>query len=131
MFSRRVIANYTAHQWETHAVFLFLCTTWIFDHNFGSRHAGKQIKGSIDAEDRLVSTKSLSHKNGPLDRRPGGVKVGQIFLHCAKTFFRNWHKSSHISADKTRSTFRCRVWNWDECNAQFLCNFDLHECTNT
>jgi len=64
------------------------CSFFIFVHNgvfgknFGSRHARKSIKGSIDAEDCLVSKKSLNHKNGPLDRRSGGVKVGQKFKKC-------------------------------------------------
>jgi len=31
-------------------------------HDFGSKHAKRSIKGSIDAADRLVSTKSLSQK---------------------------------------------------------------------
>ena len=46
-------------------------------HNFGSRHAGRSSKGSIDAEDRLVSKTSLSQNFGPWDWRPGRVKVGQ------------------------------------------------------
>ena len=32
-------------------------------HDFGSKHAKRSIKGSIDAADRLVSTKSLSQKS--------------------------------------------------------------------
>jgi len=46
-------------------------------HNFGSRHARRLSKGSIDAGDHLVSTKSLSQNFCPLDWRPGPVKVGQ------------------------------------------------------
>ena len=45
-------------------------------HNFGSRHARRSSKGSIDAED-LVSKTSLSQNFGPWDWRPGRVKVGQ------------------------------------------------------
>jgi len=36
-------------------------------HNFGSRHTRRSIKGSIDADDRLVSKTSLNHKNGSLN----------------------------------------------------------------
>jgi len=46
-------------------------------HNFGSRHARRSSKGSIDTGDHLVSKKSLSQNFGPLDWRPGPVKVGQ------------------------------------------------------
>jgi len=46
-------------------------------HNFGSRHARRLSKGSIDAGDHLVSKKSLSQNFGPLDWRPGPVKFGQ------------------------------------------------------
>jgi len=46
-------------------------------HNFGSRHARRSSKGSINTGDHLVSKKSLSQNFGPLDWRPGPVKVGQ------------------------------------------------------
>jgi len=46
-------------------------------HNFGSRHARRSSKGSIDAGDRVVSKSSLSQNFGPWDWRPGPVKVGQ------------------------------------------------------
>ena len=46
-------------------------------HNFGSSHARMSSKGSIDAEDRLVSKKGLSQNFGSLDWRPGPVKIGQ------------------------------------------------------
>jgi len=46
-------------------------------HNFGSRHARRSSKGSIDAGDRLVSKNSLRKNFGPWDWRPGPVKVGQ------------------------------------------------------
>jgi len=46
-------------------------------HNFGSRHARRSSKGSIDAGDYLVSTKSFSQNLGPLYWRPGPVKFGQ------------------------------------------------------
>ena len=36
-------------------------------NNFGSRHARRSSKGSIDAGDYLVSKKSLSQNFGPLD----------------------------------------------------------------
>ena len=45
-------------------------------HNFGYRHARRSSKGSIDAGDHLVSTKGLNQNFGPLDWRPGPVKVG-------------------------------------------------------
>jgi len=46
-------------------------------HNFGSRHARRSSKGSIDAGDRVVSNNSLRQNFGPWDWRPGLVKVGQ------------------------------------------------------
>jgi len=46
-------------------------------HNFSSRYARRSMKCSIDAADRLVSQKILSHKNDLLDWRLGPVKVGQ------------------------------------------------------
>jgi len=46
-------------------------------HNFGSRHARRSRKSSIDAGCRLVSKQSLSQNFGPLDWYPGHVKVGQ------------------------------------------------------
>jgi len=46
-------------------------------HNFGSRHARRSRKGFIDAGDHLISRQSLSQNFGPLDWRPGPVKVGQ------------------------------------------------------
>jgi len=46
-------------------------------HNFGSRHARRSSKVSIDAGDHLVSKKSLNQNFGPLDWRPGPVIVGQ------------------------------------------------------
>jgi len=47
------------------------------DHNFGSRHARRSSKGSIDAGNHLVFKKRLSQNFGPLDWRPGPVKFGQ------------------------------------------------------
>ena len=47
------------------------------DHTFGSRHARRSSKGSIDAGAHLVFKKRLSQNFGPLDWRPGPVKVGQ------------------------------------------------------
>jgi len=49
----------------------------LLGHNFGSRHARRSSKGSIDARDYLVSKKSFSQTFGPLDWCPGPVKVGQ------------------------------------------------------
>jgi len=49
----------------------FLC------HNFGSRHARKSRKNSIDADNCLVSKTSLSQNFGPWDWRPGRVKFIQ------------------------------------------------------
>jgi len=46
-------------------------------HNFGSRHARRSRKGSIDAGDHLVFKKRLSQNFDPLNWRPGPVKVGQ------------------------------------------------------
>jgi len=47
------------------------------DHNAGSKHGRRSSKSSIDAGDHLVSKKSLSQNFGPLDWRPGPVKIGQ------------------------------------------------------
>ena len=47
------------------------------DHNFGSRHARRSSKGSINAGYYLVSQKSFSQNFGPLNWRPGPIKVGQ------------------------------------------------------
>jgi len=46
-------------------------------HNFGSRHARRSSKGSINMGDHLVSKKSLSQNFGPLHWRPGPIKVAQ------------------------------------------------------
>ena len=46
-------------------------------HNFGSRHARRSSKSSIDAGDRVVSKNSSSQNFGPWDWRPGSVEVGQ------------------------------------------------------
>jgi len=57
-------------QWKTHgfsAVFGILSTKGFLGHIFCSRHARRSIKGSTHADDHLISTKSLSHKNGSLD----------------------------------------------------------------
>ena len=60
------------------------CIFWFWDikcfflgHNFGSRHARRSSKGSINAGDHLVSKKSFSQNFGQLDWRPGPVKVGK------------------------------------------------------
>ena len=50
-----------------------------FGHNFGSRHARRPIKGSIDAGDHLVSKTILSQNFDSLDWRSGPVKFGQNF----------------------------------------------------
>jgi len=47
-------------------------------HNFGSRHARRSSKGSIDAGDRVVSKNSFRQNFGPWDWRPGPVKVGKV-----------------------------------------------------
>jgi len=46
-------------------------------HTFGSLHARRSIKGSIDARDHAVSKKGLSQNFGSLDWRPGPVKISQ------------------------------------------------------
>jgi len=81
-------------------------------HNFGSRHARRSSKGSINAEDRLVSKTSLSQNFGPWDWRPGSVKVGQKTentptlrahprrtLHPNKKFFFNRTKKTSASVE--------------------------------
>ena len=74
----RVIASYCSREWETHAFFDFWGKMGFLGQNFGSRHARRSSKGSIDAGDHLVSKHSLSQNFGPWDCRPGPVKVGQI-----------------------------------------------------
>ena len=60
--------------------FLDFCAKCFFGgRSSGSRHARRSIKGSKDANDRLVSKISLSQKNGSLDWRPGPGKFGQKF----------------------------------------------------
>jgi len=73
----RVIASYSSRQWETHAFCDFGGKMGFLGHNFGSRHARRSSKGSIDARDHVVSTQNLSQNFGPWDWRPGPVKVGQ------------------------------------------------------
>ena len=46
-------------------------------NNFGSRHAIRSSKGSINAGDHVVFKNSLSQNFGPWDWRPRLVKVGQ------------------------------------------------------
>jgi len=46
-------------------------------HNFGSRHARRSSKNSIDARDYLLSKQSFIQNFGPLDWRPEPVKIGQ------------------------------------------------------
>jgi len=72
-----LIASYTSRQWETHAFSDFGGKMGLLGHNFGSRHARRSSKSSIDARDHLVSKQSLSQNFGQLDWRPGPVKVGQ------------------------------------------------------
>ena len=81
----RVIASYCGRQWETHAFSDFGGKMGFWGDNFGSRHARRSSKGSIDAEDYLVSTKSFSQNFDPLDWRPGPVKFvkkTKIFPFC-------------------------------------------------
>ena len=71
----RVIVS---RQWETHAfsnISEFGGKLFLLGHNVGSKHAGRSRKVSIDAGDHLVSEKSLSQNFGPLDWRPGPVKL--------------------------------------------------------
>jgi len=73
----RVIASYCSRQWETHAFSDFGGKMGFWGDNFGSRHARRSSKGSIDAEDYLFSTKRFSQNFGPLDWRPRLIKIGQ------------------------------------------------------
>jgi len=73
----QVIAS---RQWETHAFSDFSefgGKMFFLGHNFGSRHARRSSKGSINVGDHLVSNNSLSQNFGPWDWRPGPVKIGQ------------------------------------------------------
>jgi len=49
----------------------------VLSRNSGSRHTIRSIKGTKDADDRLVSVNILSQKNGPLEWRPRPGKFGQ------------------------------------------------------
>jgi len=73
----RVIASYCSRKWETHAFSEFGGKMGFSGHNFGSRHARRSSKGSIDAGDHLVSKKSLSQNLGSLDWRPWSVKIAK------------------------------------------------------
>jgi len=73
----RVVARYCSRQWERHAFSEFGGKIFFGGHNFGSRHARRSSKGSIDAGDHLVSKNSSYQNFGPLDWRPGPVKVCQ------------------------------------------------------
>jgi len=73
----RIIASYSSRQWETHECSDLGGKMGLLGHNFGSRHARRSNKGSIDAEDHLGSKQGLSQNFGPLDWRPGPVKIGQ------------------------------------------------------
>ena len=44
-------------------------------HNFGSRHARRSSKGSVDAGDHVVFRKRLCQNFGSLDWRPEPVKL--------------------------------------------------------
>jgi len=57
--------------------FLILGVKCFLGHNFGSRHARRSSKSSIDAGDHLVSIQGFSQNFSPLDWCPGPVKVGQ------------------------------------------------------
>jgi len=48
-----VIASYCSRQWETHGFSEFGGKMGFLSHNFGSRHAWRSSKGSIDAGDHL------------------------------------------------------------------------------
>jgi len=59
-----------------------LTTFWFLWHNFGSRYARKQIKGSKNWDDGLVSKLNLSQKICSLNwhQKPGNHKTTR-FLH--------------------------------------------------
>ena len=101
-------------QWETQYIF---CMFWFWGqmfflgHNFGSRHARRSSKGSIDAGDRVVSKNSLRQNFGLWDWRPGPVKVGQktentrtLRAHPRRTP----HPNKKIFFNRTKKTFRIR-----------------------
>jgi len=80
-------------------------------HNFGARHARRSSKGSIDAGDHLVSRKSLSQHFGPLNWRPGSVKVGQKtkntpILRASPR--RTPHPDQKLFYNRTKKTCRIR-----------------------
>jgi len=61
------------------AMFWFWGKMGILGHKFGSRHARRSIKSSIDARDHVISNNGLRQNFGSLDWRPEPVKVGQKF----------------------------------------------------
>jgi len=69
--------SHCSRQWETHAFSDFGGKMGFWGHNFGSRHARRSSKDSIDAGNDLALKKRLSENFGPLDSSPGPVKVGQ------------------------------------------------------
>jgi len=61
----------------------------VLDYNFGFRHAKRSIKGSIDADDRLVSKNSLSQ-----NMAHGPIKVGLKFKNMS-SLWRRQEKTPH------------------------------------
>jgi len=81
-------------------------------HNFGSRHARRSSKGSINAGDHLVFKNSLRQNFGPWDWRPGPVKIGQK-TESAPTLLasprRTPHPNQNIFFNRTKKSSRiCR-----------------------
>jgi len=107
----RVIASYSSRQWETHAFSEFGGKMGFWGHNFGAWHARRSSKGSIDAGDHLVSEQSLNQNFGPLDWRPGPVKIGQknkntLTLRASPR--RTSHPNQNIFFNRTKKTCRIR-----------------------
>jgi len=80
-------------------------------HNFGSRHARRSSKSSIDEGDRVVSKNSLRQNFGPRDWRPEPVKGGQktentptLRAHPRRTP----HPNQKFFLNSTEKTFRIR-----------------------
>jgi len=107
----RVIASYCSRQWETHAFSDVGVKMGVLGQNFGSRHAKKSSKSSIDAANHLVSNKSLSQNFGPLDWLPEPVKVGQKIKNTPTLRAsprRTPHPNQNIFFNRTKKTCRIR-----------------------
>jgi len=80
-------------------------------HNFGSKHARRSSKGSIDAGDHPVFKKRLSQNFGPLDWRPSLSKLVKKTKHphfASLSQANPSPKSKKIFCNRTKKSCRIR-----------------------